>query len=372
MQATYVYDAPGRRIEKDVTQGGVTTTTRFAYDGSEIWADLSSSNALVTRYLRGKRVLELLARIASGGAAAWVLADRMGSVRVVVDNTGAVLDVIVYDGYGNVTSESAPTNGGAYRYAGYRYDSETGLYRPDPSTGRYYGPAVGTWYGRNPWGFGAGDVNLYRYVRNSPTNATDPNGMITATKLSQTNLGLGGFQVKFRFELSKPAPADGYIVQNVIYNKDIDGQQPIHKVFWEAWFVKSGQTKETGDAEYGYTDAAEEPRHPRTTGTVSVTGQIKFFLKTVTGDLGDPAATPIVLANMATGWENNNDETFAGVLPSTVTRPQWWNNVPDNNEPVGARSVTANWSDPPPPPPPPSFWENLNKHYHYCPQGPYG
>ena len=89
VQATYVYDAPGRRIEKDVTQGGATTTTRFAYDGSEIWADLNSSNALVARYVRGDRVLELLARIASGGAAAWVLADRMGSVRAVVDNTGA-------------------------------------------------------------------------------------------------------------------------------------------------------------------------------------------------------------------------------------------------------------------------------------------
>ena len=30
IQATYMYDALGKRIEKDVAQSGVTTTTRFA------------------------------------------------------------------------------------------------------------------------------------------------------------------------------------------------------------------------------------------------------------------------------------------------------------------------------------------------------
>jgi len=37
--ATYVYDALGNRIEKDVwtLQPGTTTVTRFGYDGIEIW-----------------------------------------------------------------------------------------------------------------------------------------------------------------------------------------------------------------------------------------------------------------------------------------------------------------------------------------------
>ena len=177
MQATYVYDALGQRIEKDVwTQIiGSTVTTRFAYDGREIWADLDASNALQTRYVRGERVLELLARIASG-MAGWILADRMGSVRNVVDNTGAVIDTIVYDGYGNVTSETTMANGGQYKYDGYRVDSETGWYRPDSSTGRYFNPWTGNWMGRDPIRFIAGDENLYRYVSNSPTNAADSLG----------------------------------------------------------------------------------------------------------------------------------------------------------------------------------------------------
>ncbi len=134
MQATYVYDALDQRIEKDVWTGS-TMTTRFTFDRRQIWADLSSTNALQTRYVRGQRLLELLARIISG-TAAWFLADRMGSVRNVVDNTGALIDTLTYDGYGNVTNETSPANGGQYKYYGYRYDGETGLYRPDPSTGR--------------------------------------------------------------------------------------------------------------------------------------------------------------------------------------------------------------------------------------------
>jgi len=104
------------------TKNGNTTTTRFVYDGAEIWADLTSGNVLQMRYVRGDRVLELLARISSGGTAAWILADRMGTVRNVVDNTGATIDTITYDGYGNVTNETSSANGGQYKYVGYGYE----------------------------------------------------------------------------------------------------------------------------------------------------------------------------------------------------------------------------------------------------------
>ncbi len=183
MQATYVYNALGQRIEKDVTQNGSTVVTRFAYDRGEIWADLDATNGLQTRYVRGERVLELLARIASG-TAAWVLADRMGSVRNVTDDTGAVIDTIAYDGYGNITSETNAANGGQYKYDGYRYDSETGLYRSDPSTGRYYDPLTGKWFNPDPIRFLADDINLYRYVKNAPVIFVDP-------------FGLAGLKVKY-------------------------------------------------------------------------------------------------------------------------------------------------------------------------------
>src|SRR6266446_4455826 len=99
--ATYVYDALGNRIEKDVwTQSsGTTTVTRFGYDGIEVWVDLTSSNALQTRYMHGDVVDELFARISSAGTPAWYLTDHLGSVRDIVNNSATVLDHLDYDAF---------------------------------------------------------------------------------------------------------------------------------------------------------------------------------------------------------------------------------------------------------------------------------
>ncbi len=43
--------------------------------------------------------------------------------------------------------------------------------------GRYYRFDVGMWQSQDPLRFGAGDSNLYRYVRNGATNARDPSGL---------------------------------------------------------------------------------------------------------------------------------------------------------------------------------------------------
>jgi uncharacterized protein RhaS with RHS repeats len=42
---------------------------------------------------------------------------------------------------------------------------------------RYYSTSSGRFISQDPIGFAAGDANLYRYVGNSPTNATDPSGL---------------------------------------------------------------------------------------------------------------------------------------------------------------------------------------------------
>ena len=43
-----------------------------------------------------------------------------------------------------------------------------------------YDPSIGRWLSEDPSGFDGGDPNLYRYVGNSPANATDPTGLIQA------------------------------------------------------------------------------------------------------------------------------------------------------------------------------------------------
>jgi hypothetical protein len=43
-----------------------------------------------------------------------------------------------------------------------------------------YDPSIGRWLSEDPTGFQAADADLYRYVNNDPTNATDPTGLVAA------------------------------------------------------------------------------------------------------------------------------------------------------------------------------------------------
>ena len=105
---TYRYDVFGNRIEEDVNNGSGLQITRFAYDGTNIWADLDGFNNLVTRRLYICPMEAPVARISNSGTAAWYLTDNLGSVRVLTDNTGAVIDEINYDAYGNILNQTEP------------------------------------------------------------------------------------------------------------------------------------------------------------------------------------------------------------------------------------------------------------------------
>ncbi|MGH9093804.1 MAG: RHS repeat domain-containing protein, partial [Acidimicrobiales bacterium] len=169
MQATYTYDPTGRRIGTDV--GGTQTWT--AYDGQDPYADFSGSGTLQERYLYGPAVDEVLARTDPGGTTAWYLTDRLGSVRDLAGTAGGVIDHVVYDSFGQVTSETNAANGDRFKFAGMRLDRGTGLYNDNA---REYDPG-GRFTTRDPSGFAAGDADLYRYAGNAPTDATDPTGL---------------------------------------------------------------------------------------------------------------------------------------------------------------------------------------------------
>jgi len=170
----FQYDVFGNRIQEDYTNGmAPTQVTRFAYDGENIWADLDGTNSLVMRRLFLNTVDSVTARITASGTVAWYLADRQGSVRVLVDSTGAVIDRINFDGFGNIISESNAAESDRYLYTGREFDRATGL---QYNRARYYDPATGRWITPDPLGFAGGDSNLYRYAKNDPTNAVDPSG----------------------------------------------------------------------------------------------------------------------------------------------------------------------------------------------------
>jgi len=102
-----------------------------------------------------------------------LIADDLGSVRLVVDSTtGAIAQRIDYDDFGVVLMDSNP-GFQPFGFAGGLYDSDTGLVR---FGARDYDAQTGRWTAKDSILFDGGDTNLYGYVLNDPVNFLDPAG----------------------------------------------------------------------------------------------------------------------------------------------------------------------------------------------------
>jgi RHS repeat-associated protein len=167
----FTYDIENRRIGKNTLSGGQSWT---AYIDANPFMDFNSSGSLLYRYMYGNAIDFLIGRFDPSGNAIWYLTDKLGSVRENIDGSGNVLDSITYDTYGNILAETHPSSGDRFKYTGREWDSEIGQYY---YRARYYGPNIGRFESEDPAGFSAGDTNLFRYVKNSPTIATDPTGL---------------------------------------------------------------------------------------------------------------------------------------------------------------------------------------------------
>jgi RHS repeat-associated protein len=206
MRADYKYDVFGNRIEKVVDPDGAggqgSLTTRFGYDGWDVWVDMDGSNALVQRYVHGDAVDQLFARVKSDGTRAWYLQDRQGSVAGLVDSSGTPIATLAYDGFGELTSaEDADSD--RYRYTGREWDAETGL---QYNRARYYDPKTGRFYGSDPI---FADANRYRYGLNQPTGYGDANGLAPQRKPANYRPSLPPKNPPGLFQFPHPQPGGG-------------------------------------------------------------------------------------------------------------------------------------------------------------------
>jgi len=170
LEVLYAYDPLGRRIEKVVN--GVCS--RFVYDDSDLLQERDGADQVVRAYVHGLRldepmaVIDVLAEELSD-----FYVDRLGSVVVIADATGAVVQEYVYDEYGRVVDELAPGFWQPLQYTAREREQETDLwfYRA-----RYYDPRLGRFLVEDPLGL-EGGINLYVYVDNNPMNFVDPTGL---------------------------------------------------------------------------------------------------------------------------------------------------------------------------------------------------
>ena len=111
----------------------------------------------------------------SGGTVSWYLADHLGTVRDLINNSGAIIDHVDFSAFGTVLGETSPTSGDRFMgFAMLQRDTVTGL---NPAVHREENPGTGRWDSQDPLGLGAGDDDVYRYLTNAPTNSIDPEGL---------------------------------------------------------------------------------------------------------------------------------------------------------------------------------------------------
>lgn len=169
---TYGIDAANRRTGKRVN--GVLQWQLVWMDSLRPLARLKGDNTLDETYYYGDKPNVPEAMTASDGKTYRIVSDQNGSVRLVIDaDTGAVVQQMDYDVWGNVINDTNP-GFQPFGFAGGLYDPDTKLTR---FGARDYDAETGRWTVKDPILFNGGDSNLYGYVLGNPVNFIDPQGL---------------------------------------------------------------------------------------------------------------------------------------------------------------------------------------------------
>jgi RHS repeat-associated protein len=166
--ASFVYDPFGRRQRKTISG----TVTDFVYDGLNPVKE--AVGATTVNLLTGLGIDEHLTRTV-GGTTEYLLSEALGSTVALADGAGAVATEYSYEPFG-ILSASGTSSSNELQYTGREGDG-TGVYY---YRARYYHPTLQRFVSEDPLEFAGGDLNLYAYVANNPTGASDPTGEFLA------------------------------------------------------------------------------------------------------------------------------------------------------------------------------------------------
>jgi RHS repeat-associated protein len=126
-------------------------------------------------FFAGRRI----AQRTSSGTVYFYYADTLGTIHTITNGTGTACYDATFTPYGDemLNPNISQTCSSNYKFTGYEYDSETGLYY---AKARYYNPRLGRFMTPDPLGGQIGDpqsVNRYVYVLNNPLSLIDPLGL---------------------------------------------------------------------------------------------------------------------------------------------------------------------------------------------------
>jgi len=185
----YQIDGRNRRIGKSIN--GVAVQGLVYLNDLEPVAETDPDGNRIATFIYADRA-NTPSYLLKGGNVYRVIADHLGSVRLVVNVAdGSIAQRLDYDAWGRVLTDSNP-GFQPFGFAGGIYDRDTGLVR---FGARDYDPETGRWTNKDPIGFGGGDSNVMLYVANDPINFVDPSGLLNPVKaLVAAAVGLNGIR----------------------------------------------------------------------------------------------------------------------------------------------------------------------------------
>jgi len=168
---SYTYNTDGQRIKKTVT-GGINQTYTYL-NGTLTNSTYGTTNLHYTYDSTGP------SSVTYGSTKYFYLKNAQGDILGLVDASGNQVVAYTYDAWGKLLSTTgslAATLGKAnpFRYRGYVYDEETGLYYLQS---RYYNPGMGRFI--NADSQLNNDMlgnNMFAYCSNNPTTRKDDAG----------------------------------------------------------------------------------------------------------------------------------------------------------------------------------------------------
>ena len=173
LTASYTYDEQGIRSGKTIN--GVTTS--FSYNGSLLMAQVAPGKSLLFSYDANGQAIS----VNYNGTEYYYLRNGQNDIVGLMDESGVRVVEYIYDAWGKLisTTGTLATTLGAdnpFRYRGYYYDTETGLYY---LTTRYYDPEVCRFISADVYmstGQGVLGGNMWAYCGNNPVNRYEVDG----------------------------------------------------------------------------------------------------------------------------------------------------------------------------------------------------
>ena len=211
--ASYTYDEQGVRSSKTVN--GVTTT--FSYNGSLLMAQVQGSGTSQVKQLFSYDANGDVVSVNYNGTEYFYLRNGQNDIVGLMDGSGNRVVEYTYDAWGKLISTTgtlASTLGAdnPFRYRGYYYDTETGLYY---LMTRYYDPEVCRFVSADVFmttGQGVLGGNMWAYCANNPVCRYDTSGRLWEEILDLIGsiIGFGG-EASYDSSVTVTSPSKAFV-----------------------------------------------------------------------------------------------------------------------------------------------------------------